>query len=271
MTRQGLIATTGTALLIGLALGTAIAQQGAPTTPSAPTPYLVGNRLGMPINPAADGAFNAMSDNVKVYGSVYSAESCSYDPVRGVIVVPNRGVGQNVRTNDAWITFLNHDGSVHTSRWVGVQNPGDQRNNMTPPLVLNEPLGSDIVNGMLYLADRDGGTGPNDPAVSVIRRFNMQTGMPGRVDPRREIDGIQRYRGRRRRHDLRDADGSRRTESGCDDVAGVEDHPRRQRVDLRPGRAAASAQRHRLRSAGQHRRRQHRHRGCHHVLPGWQS
>ncbi len=135
----------------------------------------------MPINPAADGAFNAMSNNVKVYGSVYSAESCSYDPVRRVIVVPNRGVGQNVRTNDAWITFLNHDGSVHTSRWVGVQNPGDQRNNMTPPLLLNEPLGSDIANGVLYLADRDGGTGPNDPAISVVRTFNMQTGAPGRA------------------------------------------------------------------------------------------
>src|SRR5262245_47825588 len=86
------------------------AQQG-------PQPFSVGNRLGLPINPAADGAFNPMSSNVKVYGSVYSAESCSYDPVRGVIVVPNRGVAQNVQTNNAWITFLNHDGSVHTSRW----------------------------------------------------------------------------------------------------------------------------------------------------------
>jgi hypothetical protein len=181
MTRTGLILTTGAALLAGLELGIAIAQQGAPAAPAAPAPYFVGNRLGMPINPAADGAFNAMSNNVKVYGSVYSAESCSYDPVRRVIVVPNRGVPQNVRTNDAWITFLNHDGSVHTSRWIGVQNPGDPRNNMTPPLVLNEPLGSDIVNGVLYLADRDGGTGPADPAVSVVRTFNMQTGAPGRA------------------------------------------------------------------------------------------
>ena len=182
MTRHQLVVTVGLALLAGLALGTAVAQQGAP---AGPVPYFVGNRLGLPITPAADGAFAPMSDNVKVYGSVYSAESCSYDPARRVIVVPNRGVGQNVRTNDAWITFLNHDGSVHTSRWVGVQNSGDQRNNMTPPLVLNEPGGSDIANGTLYLADRDGGTGPNDPSVAVIRRFNMQNGMPGipiRVD-----------------------------------------------------------------------------------------
>jgi hypothetical protein len=180
MTRHGSIVMTGIAVLAGLAVGVAVAQQGAPAPAATPVPYFVGNRLGMPINPAADGAFTPMSSNVKVYGSVYSAESCSYDPVRRVIVVPNRGVGQNVRTNDAWITFLNHDGSVHTSRWIGVQNSGDPRNTMTPPLVLNEPLGSDIVNGTLYLADRDGGTGPNDPAVSVVRTFNMQTGAPGR-------------------------------------------------------------------------------------------
>jgi hypothetical protein len=71
--------------------------------------------------------------------------------------VPNRGVPQNVQVNNAWISFINHDGSVHTARWIGVQNPGD-RGSLTPPLVLNEPLGSDIANGMLYVADRDGGT-----------------------------------------------------------------------------------------------------------------
>ena len=181
MTRRQNTAIVGFALLVGVrVIDTAIAQQGAPAAPAAPVPYSVGNRLGMPINPAPDGTFTPMSDNVKVYGSVYSAESCSYDADRKVIVVPNRGVGQNVRTNDAWITFLNPDGSVHTSRWVGIQNPGDQRNNMKPPLVLNEPLGSDISRGVLYLADRDGGTGPNDPGVSVIRSFDMKTGMPGR-------------------------------------------------------------------------------------------
>jgi hypothetical protein len=180
MTQRGVVATMAVTLLAGIAIGTAVAQQGAPPAPAAPVPYFVGNRLGLPINPAADGAFMPMSSNVKVYGSVYAAESCSYDPVRKVIVVPNRGVGQNVRTNDAWITFLNHDGSVHTSRWVGVQNPGAQRDNLRPPLVLNEPGGSHIANGVIYLADRDGGTGPNDPAVAVVRSFNMQTGLPGR-------------------------------------------------------------------------------------------
>ena len=180
MTRYRLITFTGLALFTGFAIGTSVAQQAPPAAPAAPVPYFVGNPLGMPINPAADGMFNPMSKNVKVYGSVYSAESCSYDPVRKVIIVPNRGVGQNVRTNDAWITFLNHDGSVHTSRWIGVQNPGAQRDNMKPALILNEPLGSDVVGGVLYLADRDGGTNPNDPVVSVIRSFDLKTGMPGR-------------------------------------------------------------------------------------------
>jgi hypothetical protein len=176
MKRTTLLITSAAALLLALGVATLVAQQ--PAAPAGPQPYFVGNRLGLPINPAADGAFNPMSSNVKVYGAIYSAESCSYDPTRNVIVVPNRGVGQNVQVNNAWISFINHDGSVHTARWIGVQNPGDQRNNMKPALVLNEPLGSDINNGVLYLADRDGGTNPNDPVVSVIRRFDMKTGAP---------------------------------------------------------------------------------------------
>ena len=176
MKRTASLMTSATALLMALAVSVLAAQQ-APA-PAGPQPYFVGNRLGLPINPAPDGAFNPMSSNVKVYGAIYSAESCSYDPTRNVIVVPNRGVGQNVQTNNAWIAFINHDGSVHTARWVGIQNPGDQRSNMTTPLLLNEPLGSDIANGVLYLADRDGGTNTTDPVVSVIRRFDMKTGAP---------------------------------------------------------------------------------------------
>jgi hypothetical protein len=162
-------------LLIGIAVGVVLAQQ-----PQAPAsqPFFVGNALGLPINPAADGKFEPMSSNVKVYGAIYSAESCSYDADRGLIVVPSRGVPQNVQTNNSWISFINHDGSVHTSRWIGVQNPGDQRNNLTPPLVLNEPYGSDIAGGLLYVADRDGGTTPTEPSVAVIRKFNMKTGAP---------------------------------------------------------------------------------------------
>jgi hypothetical protein len=162
-----------------VATGPVAAQQ-----PPGPQPYSVGNRVGLPVTPAASGAFEPVSSNVKMFGAIYSAESCSYDADRGVIVVPNRGVPQNVQTNNAWVSFINHDGSVHTARWIGVQNP-PERASLTPPLVLNEPYGSDIANGKLYVADRDGGTTPNEPSVAVIRQFDMRTGVPAgeiRVD-----------------------------------------------------------------------------------------
>jgi len=166
----------GMALLgVGVAAGSLLGQPPPPA--QTPQPFSVGNKLGLPVTPAADGAFEAISSNVKVYGAIYSAESCSYDPGRGVIVVPNRGVAQNVQTNNAWISFINHDGSVHTARWIGIQNPAD-RVTLNPPLVLNEPYGSDIVNNLLYVADRDGATTPTDTSVAVIRRFNLQTGAP---------------------------------------------------------------------------------------------
>jgi hypothetical protein len=148
--------------------------------PAQPQPYFVGNPLGLPVTSVPGGggtAFEPMSSNVKVYGAIYSAESCSYDAERGVIVVPNRGVPQAVQSNNAWVSFINHDGSVQTARWIGVQNSAD-RAALTPPLVLNDPFGSDIVNGMLYVADRDGGTTPTEASVAVIRRFNMKTGAP---------------------------------------------------------------------------------------------
>jgi SMP-30/gluconolaconase/LRE-like protein len=144
---------------------------------AAQQPFFVGNGLGLPINPAADGKFEPMSPNVKVFGAIYSAESCSYDAERGVIVVPNRGVPQIVQANNGWVSFINHDGSVHTARWIGVQNSA-QRSSLTPPLVLNEPFGSDIVKAILYVADLDGGTRADEPSVAVIRRFDMKTGAP---------------------------------------------------------------------------------------------
>jgi hypothetical protein len=164
-----------TVLLLALGSGAADAQ-------GPPTGFTVGNPLGLPIVPTPGQAFAPMSSNVKVYGAIFSAESCSYDPGRDVIVVPNRSVGQAVQDNNAWISFINHDGSVHTARWIGVN-----RNE----LVLNEPLGSDIEGGILYLADRDGGLrtfalsgnsdpvpGPPTPQVAVVRKFDMATGRP---------------------------------------------------------------------------------------------
>jgi hypothetical protein len=55
---------------------------------------------------------------------------------------------------------------------------------MTPPLVLNEPFGSFLHKGVLYFADRDGGTpdatkpGENIPSTAVVRTFDMATGRP---------------------------------------------------------------------------------------------
>jgi hypothetical protein len=171
MKRLNLLVSVG-ALASVILPGAALAQQ-----PPAPQPFVVGNPVGLPITPAADGKFDPVSSNVKVFGSIYSAESCSYDEGRGVIVVPSRGVPQNVQGNNAWVSLINHDGSVHTARWIGVQNP-PERTALTTPLVLNEPYGSDIANGMLYVADRDGGLTATEPSVAVIRRFDMRTGAP---------------------------------------------------------------------------------------------
>ena len=133
--------------------------------------------IGLPMTPGGNATFEPMSSNVKVYGAIYSAESCSYDATRGVIVVPNRGVTQNVQANDGFVSLINHDGSVNTARWIGVQAPAD-RAKLSPALVLNEPYGSDIVNGKLYVADRDGGTSATDPSTAVVRAFDMKTGAP---------------------------------------------------------------------------------------------
>jgi hypothetical protein len=176
-----MVCTISTALVLA---GNALAQQA-----SAPRDYYVGNPgVGLPVAPAAPGQpaapFAAASANVRMFGALYSVESCSYDPRRGVIVAPSRGVPQAVRTNDAWISFINHDGSVHTPRWIGIQNPGAERDTLMPPLVLNEPLGSIVIDNVLYLADRDGGTpdaarpGQTLPSVAVVRSFDMTTGRP---------------------------------------------------------------------------------------------
>ena len=133
--------------------------------------------VGTPLGVKTDSGFEPISSNVKVYGGIYSAESCSYDAERGLIVVLNRGLPQDQQTNDAWVSLINHDGSVHTVQWIGIQRP-DERENLSPPLVLNQPYGSDIENGILYVADRDGGTSKDNPSVAVIRKFSMQSGKP---------------------------------------------------------------------------------------------
>lgn len=139
--------------------------------------YPVGNPLGLPLQSVDGGDFHAISSNVTVFGALNSAESCIYDAERDLLIVPSQGVRQNIQENDGYISLINSDGSVHTARWIGVQNPA-QRSGLNPQLTLNDPLGSEISNGILYVADRDGGTGADDPSTAVIRRFDLETAAP---------------------------------------------------------------------------------------------
>ena len=162
-----------------LALLAALVVAGPALAQEAPA-YAVGDSLGV----AGPDGFEPASPNVTVYGAIVGAESCTVDVERGLIVLPNRGAPQSVQANDAWVSLHNPDGSVHTVRWIGVQGP-DARDDLSPALTLNDPLGSDIAGGVLYLADRDGGTDPDDPTVAVVRRFDLATGAPAgevRVD-----------------------------------------------------------------------------------------
>ena len=113
--------------------------------------------------PFAAGAPLKLTPNTKVYGSFRFAESLSYDAERDLYVAINAGMAQDVVPNDGYVSLINPDGSVHTLKWIGVNRNG---------LTLNHPLGSDIANGMLYVAD-----------INTIRWFDMKTGEPrGSVD-----------------------------------------------------------------------------------------
>jgi outer membrane protein assembly factor BamB len=143
------------------------AQAGAAqlASPAAPAQFEAGRPLGV----TNEGRYLPMSAHVKVYGGVVSAESCTYDPTRDLIMVVNRGANQNEVPNDGFVSLLNHDGSVHTARWIGGSRNG---------LTLNHPFGSDIHAGKLYLADSDGGTADGAPRVGVIRMFDLRAGAP---------------------------------------------------------------------------------------------
>jgi len=141
MTRRPVLAALA---LLCLAPLPASAQQ------TEPRPF----RAGVPLAPSA---------NVKIYGAFRFAESCSYDATRDLYVVPSAGVPQNIQENDGYVSLINPDGTVHTPKWIGATRDG---------LTLNHPLGSDIRNGLLYLAD-----------LNVIRWFDLATGAPaGQVE-----------------------------------------------------------------------------------------
>lgn len=101
------------------------------TTPSSSVQYEAGKPLGV----TNEGQYSPLSRDVKVYGGVVSAESCVYDSTRDLIMVVNRGANQNEVPNDGFVSLLNHDGSLHTARWIGGNRDG---------LTLNHPFGSDI-------------------------------------------------------------------------------------------------------------------------------
>ena len=128
---------------------------------------------GQPGGGGGDGTFQAgsplgstneagqsvtMSDNVKVYGSFNFSESCTFDAERNLILAMNAAVPANLVDNDGYVSLLNPDGSVHTTKWIGATRDG---------LTLNHPLGSAVRNGVLYAADS-----------GYIRMFDLATGQP---------------------------------------------------------------------------------------------
>jgi len=152
--------------------GTALAQAPA-QQPAQPQPF----RAGTPLSQTNEaGQLKTMSSNVKVYGSFNFAESCTFDPDRNVIVAMNAGNPRDVppappagaapaaasppllTPNDGFVSLINPDGSVHTSKWIGVTRDG---------LTLVHPLGSAIQGGTLYANDGN-----------YIRTFDLKTGAP---------------------------------------------------------------------------------------------
>jgi hypothetical protein len=73
--------------------------------------------------------------------------------------VMNAGNIQKLQENDGYVSLINPDGSVHTSKWIGVTRDG---------LTLNHPLGSAIQGRTLYAAD-----------IDTVRTFDLNTGKPG--------------------------------------------------------------------------------------------
>lgn len=136
--RMGRILVCSVALLWAVP---ATAQQGPPDD----QPFVAGTPLDM-------------SPNARTYGSFRHAESVIYDATRDVYVAINQGLPNHQIENDGYVSLMNPDGTVHTLKWIGVNRNG---------LTLNDPRGSYIVNGLLYIAD-----------IDHVRMFDMETGHP---------------------------------------------------------------------------------------------
>jgi SMP-30/Gluconolactonase/LRE-like region len=136
-------------LLIGFAAAIAGASVASAQPPATPNPA---------DQPFAAGTPLAMTPNARMFGGFRFAESIAYDEKRDLYVVPSAGMAQAVVPNDGYVSLVKPDGTVHTPKWIGVNRNG---------LTLNHPLGSDIANDLLYLADGD-----------TVRWFDMNTGAP---------------------------------------------------------------------------------------------
>ncbi|MDX1491042.1 MAG: hypothetical protein R3332_07135 [Pseudohongiellaceae bacterium] len=117
--------------------------------------FMAGEPLG---TTNESGVKTPMSSNVKVFGSFRTAESCTFDPERNLILAMNNGVRPNQEENDGYVSLINPDGSVHTAKWIGATRDG---------LVLDQPLGSVILNDTLYAVD-----------IDTVRMFDLATGTP---------------------------------------------------------------------------------------------
>lgn len=132
--------------------------------------FTAGTPLGT-VNEA--GQQTPMSSNVKVFGSLRFAESCTFDPAKNLILAMNAGVSEDMQPNDGYVSLLNPDGSVHTAKWIGNDRNG---------LELNQPLGSAVRNGRLYVAD-----------IDHVRIFDLASGQPQgavRVEGATGLNGI---------------------------------------------------------------------------------
>jgi hypothetical protein len=114
---------------------------------------------GEPLNAINEaGIKTPMSNNVKVFGSFHSSESCTFDPQKNLILAMNNGNRGDGSENDGFVSLINPDGSVHTAKWIGATRNG---------LELHQPLGSAISNGILYTVD-----------VGYVRSFDLASGQP---------------------------------------------------------------------------------------------
>ena len=125
--------------------------------PTAAQEFVAGEPIGS-LNEA--GEWQAMSDNVTVYGSFNFSESCTFDPSKNLILAMNRGAPGE---DDGYVSLINPDGSVHTPKWIGATRDSVE---------LLDPLGSAVSNGVLYTVD-----------VGFVRLFDLETGQPLRSIP----------------------------------------------------------------------------------------